>query len=179
MDKPVSGEDNVEVVKIEEYPCSPRVPRKAPLSSVNPLTSTSEKSLEDKWKEEGTASSYSSEDSTSQDEGAKKSRARKWPTRWYWQFMVLTVRTFRQSRHILLSKLNFIQTFLLAAVVSLVWFQMPHDENSISDRYGFVSLSCKSLRSVFTTTALVFSYLVLLQCRLLGIQSSHYCHNVL
>ena len=63
---------------------------------------------------------------------------RKWPTPWYWQLLVLTVRAFRQSRYIILSKLNWVQTLLLAIVVSLVWFQIPKDEESISDRLGFV-----------------------------------------
>ena len=147
IDEPASDKDrDVEVVKIEEYPCSPRVPRKAPLSSVNPLTSSSDKSLDTKYQDEGTTSSTTSSGESSQDDDGVGHRInRKWQTSWYWQFLVLTVRTFRQSRHILLSKLNFIQTILLAIVVSLLWFQMPVDEESISDRYGFVSIILMSM----------------------------------
>ena len=65
---------------------------------------------------------------------------RKWPTAWYWQFGVLTVRTFRHSRHIILSKLNILQTFLMAILAALLWFQMPLDEANIGDREGYVSL---------------------------------------
>ena len=67
------------------------------------------------------------------------SRHRKWPTPWYWQLMVLTVRTFKQSRHVILSKLNCVQTMAIALVVSVIWFQIPCDEKSIPDRLGFVS----------------------------------------
>lgn len=121
----------VEVISIQEYPSSPRVPVKDPPCITNCLDSTG--SIQS-----GDDSSSSSSDSSDSLQDAK-SRNRKWPTRWYWQFLVLTVRTFRQSRHVLLSKLNFIQTFLVAAVVSLLWFQMPQDEESISDRNGYVS----------------------------------------
>lgn len=64
---------------------------------------------------------------------------RKWPTSWFWQLLVLTVRTFRQSRHVILSKLNLIQTILLAVIVSMIWFQVPEEERSINDRNGYVS----------------------------------------
>lgn len=64
---------------------------------------------------------------------------RKWPTSWFWQLLVLTVRTFRQSRHVILSKLNLIQTILLAMIVSIIWFQVPEEERSINDRNGYVS----------------------------------------
>ena len=68
---------------------------------------------------------------------------RKWPTSWSWQLLVLIVRTFRQSRHVILSKLNLIQTILLAIISSIIWFQVPQDERSIVDRNGYVSLqSC-------------------------------------
>ena len=64
--------------------------------------------------------------------------SRKWPTSWFWQLLVLIVRTFRQSRHVILSKLNLIQTILLAVIVSLIWFQVPEDEMSVNDRHGYV-----------------------------------------
>jgi len=39
---------------------------------------------------------------TSMGESAREVRVqRKWPMSWYWQFGVLTVRTFRQSRHVI------------------------------------------------------------------------------
>ena len=66
-------------------------------------------------------------------------RSRKWPTPWYWQLVVLIVRTFRQSRHVILSKLNLIETVLLSVICSLIWFQIPDDEASINDRNGYVS----------------------------------------
>lgn len=63
--------------------------------------------------------------------------SRKWPTSWFWQLLVLTVRTFRQSRHVILSKLNFTQTIVLAVIVSVIWFQVPDDERSVNDRHGY------------------------------------------
>lgn len=65
---------------------------------------------------------------------------RKWPTSWSWQFLVLTARTFRQSRHVILSKLNFLQAILLTVISSIIWFQVPPDERGINDRIGYVSI---------------------------------------
>ena len=110
------GDSNVEIL---EYVQSPWLPRKFPPL---PAPTTDEK----EEKEERAASGF----------GRKE---RKWPVPWHWQFMVLTIRTFRQSRHILLSKYNIIQALCLSVLVSLVWFQVPRVEESISDRYGVVS----------------------------------------
>ena len=113
------GDSNVEIL---EYVQSPWLPRKFP-----PLPDPTVSPPTDKEEEEERATSSF---------GRKE---RKWPVPWYWQFMVLTVRTFRQSRHILLSKYNIIQALCLSVLVSLVWFQVPRVEESISDRYGVVS----------------------------------------
>lgn len=110
------GDSNVEIL---EYVQSPWLPRKFP-PLPGPTTD------EEEEKEERAASGF----------GRKE---RKWPVPWHWQFMVLTIRTFRQSRHILLSKYNIIQALCLSVLVSLVWFQVPRVEESISDRYGVVS----------------------------------------
>ncbi len=63
---------------------------------------------------------------------------RRWPTRWYWQFLVLTVRTFRRARRTILSLLRLIQTFFLAVICSLLRFQVPYEEAHIFDN-GYVS----------------------------------------
>lgn len=112
------GDSNVEIL---EYVQSPWLPRKFP-----PLPDPTVSPPTEEEEEERATSSF----------GRKE---RKWPVPWYWQFMVLTVRTFRQSRHILLSKYNIIQALCLSVLVSLVWFQVPRVEESISDRYGVVS----------------------------------------
>jgi hypothetical protein len=75
-----------------------------------------------------------------EDTGANSAGYRKWPTSWSWQLLVLIVRTFRQSRHVILSKLNLIQTILLAIITALIWFQVPEDERGINDRLGYVSM---------------------------------------
>ena len=67
--------------------------------------------------------------------------SRRWPTHWYWQFLVLTVRTFRHARRTILSVLRMIQTLFLAVICSLLWFQVPYEEQHIFDRYGYVSSS--------------------------------------
>ena len=123
----------VEAMAIEEYTSSPRLPRKMTFSALNPIAELAdENSLSE--------ADPSSESSSEMGEyGSKKIfKVRKWPTRWYWQFLVLLVRTFRQSRHVILSKLNILQTVLLTAVASIVWFQLPNQEESIPDRYGYV-----------------------------------------
>ena len=122
-------------MRIEEYASSPRLPRNgsSSFSAFNPL---SEVPLED---EADPPSSELSSESGGDDGGEQLFKVRKWPTHWYWQFLVLLVRTFRQSRHVILSKLNLIQTFILTAVASVIWFQLPKHEDSISDRYGYVS----------------------------------------
>ena len=129
----------IDGLKIEEYPSSPRLPGKAPLSALNPV---SELPIETSSSESEPSSESSSE--SGGDEGSSKAfKVRKWPTGWYWQFLVLLVRTFRQSRHIILSKLNLLQTVLLTIVASVIWFQLPNHEDSISDRYGYVRTKTK------------------------------------
>ncbi|CAB3976536.1 ABC transporter G family member 14 isoform X3 [Paramuricea clavata] len=62
----------------------------------------------------------------------------KWPTSFWTQFFVLSHRTFKQSLPIILSKLNLVQNLLLAIIIGLIWFQVPHEEESISDRRGLL-----------------------------------------
>lgn len=127
----------IDGLKIEEYPSSPRLPGKAsPLSALNPV---SELPIETN-SSESEPSSESSSESGGDDSSRKAFKVRKWPTAWYWQFLVLLVRTFRQSRHVILSKLNILQTIILTVVASVIWFQLPNHEDSISDRYGYVSV---------------------------------------
>ena len=119
-------------MRIEEYASSPKLPRNGSPAffAFNPLSEIPEADP---------PTSESSSESGEDFSGEQIFKVRKWPTRWYWQFLVLLVRTFRQSRHIILSKLNLIQTFILTAVASIIWFQLPKHEDSIPDRYGYVS----------------------------------------
>lgn len=134
-DSPNGSTKNINGLKVEEYPSSPRIPGKELLSATShfselPIETSSSKSE---------PSSESSSESGGDDGSSKAFEVRKWPTAWYWQFLVLLVRTFWQSRHIILSKLNLLQTVLLTIVASVIWFQLPNHEDSISDRYGYVS----------------------------------------
>ena len=126
---------NIDGMNIEEYAASPRLPGKSPSSAVNPLTELPTETSPSETEPSSESSSESGEES-----GRKAFKVRKWPTQWYWQFLVLLVRTFRQSRHIILSKLNLIQTVVLTIVASVIWFQLPNTESSIADRYGYVSV---------------------------------------
>ena len=85
--------------------------------------------------------------------------SRKWPTPWYWQLLVLIVRTFRQSRHIILSKLNLLETILLTVIVSLIWFQIPDDVESIDDRLGYVSM--KVIPQMFMFSVMQYFFAVI------------------
>ena len=73
------------------------------------------------------------------DAGHKRVKEPKWPTSWLWQFSVLSVRTFRQSRHIILSKTNLIQTIAISIIASLIWFQTPMTEAGINNIFGLVT----------------------------------------
>lgn len=61
-----------------------------------------------------------------------------WPTTFWTQLTVLVGRTFKQSKPDILSKLNFIQTFSLALITGVIWFQSPYREESIPDRYALI-----------------------------------------
>ena len=133
----VSTTKYIDSLKIEEYPpSSPKVPGKAPTNLVSELPSET-------YLSESEPSSESSSVSGRDDDNSKGFKVQKWPTAWYWQFLVLLVRTFRQSRHIILSKLNILQTVLLTLLASVIWFQLPDHEDSISERAGFVSVLLK------------------------------------
>lgn len=128
--KDQSSSEIVELQKntdIEEYKSSPQFPPRR--LSVNSNTTT------------GLSRKESSSALIAAPPTAHSKDSRKWPTPWHWQILVLIVRTFRQSRHIILSKLNLLQTILLSGVVSLVWFQIPDDVESIADRLGYVSVN--------------------------------------
>ena len=131
------GENKEEVaaMRIQEYASSPKLPRKSALSALSPL---SEFPVGTRSSEKEPLSESSTE--YNRDASHKVLKVRKWPTQWYWQFMVLLVRTFRQSRHVILSKLDLIETILLTAISSIIWFQLPNNEGGIADRYGSVSL---------------------------------------
>ncbi|XP_028394230.1 ABC transporter G family member 9-like [Dendronephthya gigantea] len=62
----------------------------------------------------------------------------KWPTSFWTQLCVLSHRTFKQSLPVILSKLNLIQNLLLAIIIGLIWFQLPHKEETINDRRGLL-----------------------------------------
>lgn len=120
-------------LNIEEYPSSSQLPHQDSTAS----TQTKNVSV----KEHETHSTL--------EEQLDPNLSRKWPTPWYWQLLVLIVRTFKVSRHVITSKLNLVQTVLMAVVVSIIWFQIPEEEESIEDRSGYVSVE-KLIITYFT-----------------------------
>lgn len=68
-----------------------------------------------------------------------QSHTQKWATGWVTQYVQLTTRTFRQSRTRILSRLKIMESVLLCLLVSIVWFQLPHTEETLRDRMGAVS----------------------------------------
>ncbi|POG78577.1 P-loop containing nucleoside triphosphate hydrolase protein [Rhizophagus irregularis DAOM 181602=DAOM 197198] len=61
---------------------------------------------------------------------------RRWEATFLQQVSILTERTFKQSRKIMLSKVNIFQTIALTIVCLLVWLQIPFSEVNINDRVG-------------------------------------------
>lgn len=64
---------------------------------------------------------------------------KKWPTGFLTQYKQLTLRTFKTSKSQMFSKFKLIETVVLTAIVSLIWFQLPRTEETLRDRMGVVS----------------------------------------
>lgn len=141
---PAKSVDNKDV-EILAYAGSPKaLHRSSPpaITATNAITTIPEEGREEEGEGEGDSSSATSDDGSASSDSAgpvsSRFKERKWPTPWHWQFLVLTLRTFRQSRHFILSKLSLIQNIILSVICSLVWFQLPDTEESITDRVGFI-----------------------------------------
>lgn len=63
---------------------------------------------------------------------------KKWPTGFLTQYKQLTLRTFKTSKSQMFSKFKLIETVVLTAIVSLIWFQLPRTEETLRDRMGVV-----------------------------------------
>jgi hypothetical protein len=63
----------------------------------------------------------------------------RWEATFPQQVSILTERTFKQSKNVILSKVDLTQTLALSLVCSIVWFQIPFAEANIFDRVGSVS----------------------------------------
>ncbi|XP_013407500.1 ABC transporter G family member 14 isoform X2 [Lingula anatina] len=67
-----------------------------------------------------------------------KQKDQRWPTSWWTQYQVLTRRNFTQSKARIWSKINLVQSVIIASVVGLLWFQLPRTEDTVSDRLGVI-----------------------------------------
>lgn len=62
----------------------------------------------------------------------------KWPTGFCTQYTQLTLRTFRESRKRILDKWKWLENLLICSFVSLIFFQLPRNEETLRDRMGAV-----------------------------------------
>jgi hypothetical protein len=65
---------------------------------------------------------------------------RRWEATFFQQVSVLTERAFKQSRKVILSRVDVFQTIALSIVCIVVWLQIPFAENNIFDRIAGVSI---------------------------------------
>ncbi len=71
----------------------------------------------------------------------------KFQTSFWTQYTTLLKRTFLQARARILSKLNIIQTVVLAIFCGLIWWQTPRTEETLTDRMGMVSIEIRAWQS--------------------------------
>jgi hypothetical protein len=64
----------------------------------------------------------------------------RWEATFSQQVSILTERTFKQSKKVILSKIDLIQALALALVCSLIWYRIPYIEANVPDRVGCVSI---------------------------------------
>jgi hypothetical protein len=64
-----------------------------------------------------------------------------WPTSFFTQIRVLAARNFLEARPRILSKLNWLQTLLLAIMAGLAWFKTERKEETIVDLEGWMFFS--------------------------------------
>ncbi|XP_077998523.1 uncharacterized protein LOC144451525 [Glandiceps talaboti] len=71
-------------------------------------------------------------------EDSIEKKKKKWPTGFLDQYLMLTVRSFKQSRGSLLGKVRYIECILTSIVIALIWWQLDYSEESIYARQGLL-----------------------------------------
>ncbi|XP_072356839.1 uncharacterized protein [Scyliorhinus torazame] len=69
---------------------------------------------------------------------SEKSSDRKWASSYFTQYRTLTSRNFKQQRAVILSWLNIVQTFTMAIIPGVIWWQIPKVEDQIHARSGLM-----------------------------------------
>ena len=67
-----------------------------------------------------------------------QSKEQKWKTGFCTQYSQLTIRTFKQSKSVIFNKFKVLETVVMTVLLSLIWFQLPRQEETLRDRMGVV-----------------------------------------
>lgn len=65
-------------------------------------------------------------------------KEKKFNTSWSTQFFILLHRSLKNSRAAVWTSLNFFKSVALGLLVGLLWFQVQHDEQHLTDRHSFI-----------------------------------------
>lgn len=98
------------------------------------------------WSEPDRSSTFSSnsfcrDDLLNKISSSGSRRQAKWSTSMWTQIQVLTERNFIEAKHRMLSKLNWLQTVVLAIIAGLIWFRPARTEDTMEDIRGWMFFS--------------------------------------
>ena len=73
-------------------------------------------------------------------QNGRQSKEKKWQTGFCTQYSQLTIRTFKQSKSVIFNKFKVLETVVMTVLLSLIWFQLPRQEETLRDRLGVVGI---------------------------------------
>lgn len=71
-------------------------------------------------------------------QNGRQSKEKKWQTGFCTQYSQLTIRTFKQSKSVIFNKFKVLETVVMTVLLSLIWFQLPRQEETLRDRMGVI-----------------------------------------